>query len=203
MSLEDEYQNRLKRLEELKSAGAPPYPNGMTVGQTAVELNSRFGEKTKEELEGVREPFVLAGRVMLLRSFGKAAFWRIKDRTGIFQLFVEEKTLSPEAYRLSKLIDLGDIVWVKGILFRTKTNELTLKVEELKLAAKALRPLPEKWHGLQDVETRYRQRYLDLISNDDVKEVFRKRSQIIQTLREFLGKRNSVRKFLRTCRIKR
>jgi len=192
MSIEDEYQNRLKRLDELKALGVPAYPNGLAVENTASELIGRFGAKTKEELEQISDRFTIAGRVLLLRSFGKAAFWKLKDRTGTLQLFVEEKTLPAALHALSKLIDLGDIAWARGPLFRTKTNELTLRVEDLKLATKALRPLPEKWHGLQDVETRYRQRYLDLISNDDVKVVFQKRSKIVQSIREFFVKRDYI-----------
>src|SRR3989338_121365 len=165
MSIEEEYQNRLAHLEELKKQGAALYPNQLRVTHTSAEILERFGETSKEELEKLDERFAIAGRLMFLRSFGKAGFWKIKDRRGTLQVFVEEKTLSPEIFAISKLIDLGDIVYVRGPLFRTKTNELTIRAEEIQLASKSLRPLPEKWHGLQDVETLYRQPYLDLISN--------------------------------------
>ena len=192
MSIEEEYKNGVAHLEELKKRGAALYPNQLRVTHTSAEILERFGETSKEELEKLDERFAIAGRLMFLRSFGKAGFWKIKDRRGTLQVFVEEKTLSPEIFAISKLIDLGDIVYVRGPLFRTKTNELTIRAEEIQLASKSLRPLPEKWHGLQDVETRYRQRYLDLICNDEVKEVFVKRSKIIQAIREFFTGREFI-----------
>ncbi|MBI3540664.1 MAG: lysine--tRNA ligase, partial [Deltaproteobacteria bacterium] len=152
----------------------------------------RYGKETKENLEKLGDVFVIAGRVMMVRSFGKAAFVRLKDRTGELQVFVEQKSLPPETFELFKKIDIGDFVFVSGKLFRTKTDELTLRVETLQLAAKSLRPLPEKWHGLQDVELRYRQRYLDLVSNDEVREVFLKRAKIIRLLRDFFDQREFV-----------
>lgn len=190
MSLDEEFQNRLARLEELKKLGAPLYPNRLPVTHTTVEILERFGSTPKEDLEKRDERFAIAGRLMFLRSFGKAAFWKVRDRKGTLQVFVEQKSLTPELIALVRAIDLGDIVYIRGPLFRTKTDELTLRAEEIQLVSKALRPLPEKWHGLQDVETRYRQRYLDLISNEEVKEVFVKRSKIIQAIREFFASRD-------------
>lgn len=172
--------------------GIAPYPNGMRVAHTTGEIVSHFDKFSKEELEKIDEVFTIAGRVMMIRAFGKAAFLKIKDRKGSLQVFVEQKSLPPEVFELYKELAIGDIIFVQGKLFRTKTNELTLRVQDLKLAAKALRPLPEKWHGLHDVETRYRQRYLDLITNDQVKEVFLKRARIIQLMREFFLKRDYV-----------
>lgn len=189
---EGEYELRLAKLEELKKQGIVPYPNGLSVSHTSKQLLSAYDALSKEDVEKVTETFRVAGRVMMIRSFGKAAFVKIKDRHGAFQVFIEEKTLSPEDFELFKKIDLGDFLHAQGRLFRTKTNELTLRADKIRLAAKALRPLPEKWHGLTDLETRYRQRYLDLISNDDVKEVFLKRSRIVQSIREYFTKRDFV-----------
>jgi lysyl-tRNA synthetase class 2 len=189
---DNEYERRLARLEDLKKEGIAPYPNGLMVSHTSRELLTAYDHLGQEDVEKVGDVFSVAGRVMLLRSFGKAAFAKIKDRHGLFQVFIEEKTLSPEDFELFKKIDLGDFLHVAGKLFRTKTNELTLKAAKIRLAGKTLRPLPEKWHGLQDVETRYRQRYLDLISNDQVKDVFLKRSRIVQATREYFAKRDFV-----------
>ncbi len=189
---EGEYELRLAKLEELKKQGVIPYPNGLRVSHTSRELLAAYDALPKEDVEKIDKTFSVAGRVMLLRSFGKAAFAKLKDRNGTFQVFLEEKTLSPEDFDLFKKIDLGDFLYAEGKLFRTKTNELTLRAEKIRLAGKSLRPLPEKWHGLTDVETRYRQRYLDLISNDEVKEVFLKRSKIVQSIREYFTKRDFV-----------
>ncbi|HSA59828.1 MAG TPA: lysine--tRNA ligase [bacterium] len=189
---EGEYELRLSKLQELKKQGIAPYPNGLRVSHTSRELLADYDALPKEEVEKIDKKFSVAGRVMLLRSFGKAAFAKLKDRGGLFQVFIEEKTLSPKDFDLFKKIDLGDFLYAEGKLFRTKTNELTLRAEKIRLAGKSLRPLPEKWHGLTDVETRYRQRYLDLISNDGVKEVFLKRSKIIQAIREYFTRRDFV-----------
>ncbi|MBI2066590.1 MAG: lysine--tRNA ligase [Deltaproteobacteria bacterium] len=192
MSLEEEYQNRLGRLKGLQSSGISPYPNQFPVKNSAREIHERFDSKSAQELESVQEEFDLAGRILAVRAFGKAAFLQIKDRTGRLQIFVEQKSLSPQMFELYQKLDLGDFVYVRGRLFRTKTNELTLRAKEVRLASKALRPLPEKWHGLQDVEVRYRQRYLDLIANPEVLEVFLKRARIIQLLRRFFEEREFV-----------
>ena len=118
----------MKRLEELRSLGIPPYPSGFKVANTTAEIISRFQEKSKEELEGLKERFAIAGRILSIRAFGKAAFLRVSDRSGPLQIFVEEKGLPPEMFSLYKMIDIGDFVFVAGPLFRTKTNELTLRV---------------------------------------------------------------------------
>ena len=179
----DEYKRRLGNLEDHRKTGVNPYPNGLEVTHSSEQIHHRFAQASREDLETKTETFVIAGRLMAVRAFGKAAFLQVKDRKGRIQLFVEKK--NPEVFALFEKLDLGDFVWVRGRAFRTKTNELTLHVEELKLAAKALQPLPEKWHGLQDLETRYRQRYIDLTVNDEVRAIFLKRSRIIQELRQF------------------
>lgn len=192
MSLEEEYQNRLGRLKTLKEKGVSPYPNQLKVTHTACDVVVRHSRLNAEELEKSDEKFAIAGRVMMIRSFGNAAFVVLRDRTGSIQAFVDKKGLPQKMFEIFKLMDVGDFAFVSGRLFRTKTNELTLRAEEFQLASKSLRPLPEKWHGLHDVEVRYRQRYLDLIANETVKEVFLKRSQIIQMIREFLTSREFV-----------
>jgi lysyl-tRNA synthetase class 2 len=123
---------------------------------------------------------------MAVRNFGKAAFIKIQDRKGQMQCYVAKNILSEQDFFLFKKLDIGDIIFVSGKLFRTKTHELTLEAESLKLMAKAMHPLPEKWHGLTDIETRYRQRHLDLIANPEVKEIFQKRSLIIKLIRQFM-----------------
>ncbi|MDO8462093.1 MAG: lysine--tRNA ligase [Deltaproteobacteria bacterium] len=187
-----QYQERLKKLDELRKEGVDPYPNGFVVPHTSAEICEKYGQLSKEELEKKTEVFTIAGRVMMIRSFGKAAFVVLQDRKGKLQTFIQQKSLTEKEYELFKKIDRGDFILVTGTLFRTKTDELTLLAQSFKLVTKSLQPLPEKWHGLTDVEIRYRQRYIDLVVNEPVREVFKKRSQIIQWVREFL----TVREFL-------
>jgi lysyl-tRNA synthetase class 2 len=131
----------------------------------------------------------MAGRIMSLRSFGKASFITIKDNTGSIQAYIRKDRVGEEQFNVFKLTDIGDFIGIKGSPFKTRTGELTILANEIKLLSKSLRPLPEKWHGLTDVETRYRQRYLDLIANDEVKNVFILRSRIIQAFRNFFIKK--------------
>lgn len=191
MALDDEYyQQRLKKCEELRASGVNPYPNGFKVTHHAASIKSSYDSFSKEQLEGLKDKFSIAGRVVMLRSFGKAAFVVLQDRTGRLQTYVQQKSLSEADYAVFGKVDIGDFIWVSGVLFRTKTDELTLHVENLQIVTKSLRPLPEKWHGLTDVETRYRQRYLDLVMNEEVRTVFKKRTQIIQGIRDFLISRD-------------
>ncbi|MBN2468589.1 MAG: lysine--tRNA ligase [Deltaproteobacteria bacterium] len=178
-------KQRLEKLEAVKQEGIDPYPNTFPVNATVRDIRKQFGEMTPEQLENVTDRFVLAGRLMSIRDFGKAAFFHIQDRTGRLQAFIQKKTAG-DGFSYLKKLDIGDFVGIKGKPFRTKTNELTVLVEDLQLLSKSLQPLPEKWHGLTDVETRYRQRYLDLIMNPVTRSVFEKRSAIIQTIRNFL-----------------
>ena len=185
-------EQRKEKAEKLKEFGFEPYAYKYEVTTTAKELLDRFGrhkegeEREKEELPA--EEFSLAGRIMSMRIMGKAAFFHIQDGTERIQCYIRRDTVGEEFYNkvFKKLIDIGDIVGVKGKLFRTKTGELTVEVSEMVPLTKSLRPLPEKWHGLKDVEKRYRQRYLDLIVNPEVREIFRTRTKIIKKLREFL-----------------
>jgi lysyl-tRNA synthetase class 2 len=177
---------RKQKLAALKAQGTPAYPNDFSPTHTAAVLLERFATTTEAELAPLTEQFTVAGRLMSLRHFGKAAFFHIQDRSGQIQVYVRQGDSPPEAVALVKeTLDVGDFVGVTGPIFRTRTGELTIKATALRLLSKALRPLPEKWHGLQDVEVRYRQRYLDLIVNPHVRETFRKRAQLIQLIRQF------------------
>lgn len=184
---ENEYMRvRREKVKGLKEMGVDPYPNGIKVSHTTAEINETFGEVKSEELEKSSPTFSIAGRIMAIRSFGKAGFLQLQDRTGRLQVFVQKKGVSEDQFKLYKLFDIGDLAWFEGPLFRTKTGELTLMATSLKLVTKSIRLLPEKWHGLTDKETRYRQRYVDLIVNPKVREVFIKRAAIIEAIRRYL-----------------
>lgn len=190
----DEYndliQQRFKKLAEISAMGRQPYAGRYEVTGTAQDILTTHGTKNKEEFEKERVTLSLAGRIVALRSFGKACFVHIQDSSGRFQLYFQKNTLGEDNFNLFKKLDIGDFIGVQGFLFRTRTDELTLDVESFFLLAKSLRPLPEKWHGLTDVEIRYRQRYVDLIVNPEVKKVFITRTRIIQAIRSFLNVRN-------------
>jgi lysyl-tRNA synthetase class 2 len=182
-------QQRFKKLSEISAMGVKPFAGRFPVTDSAEQLLARHGSATKEELETKKTGATLAGRIVAMRSFGKACFCHIQDGSGRMQLYFQKNTLGEEQYGLFKKIDIGDFIGAKGFLFRTKTNELTLDVEGFQLLSKSLRPLPEKWHGLTDVELRYRQRYVDLIVNPEVKQVFVQRTKIVQSIRNFLNAR--------------
>jgi lysyl-tRNA synthetase class 2 len=182
-------QQRFKKLAEISAMGAKPYAGKFDVTTSAQALIDRYGNSTKEELEAQRVEVVLAGRIVAMRSFGKAGFGHIQDGSGRVQFYFQKNVLGEEGYGLFRKIDIGDFIGVKGFLFRTKTNELTVEMESYTLLSKSLRPLPEKWHGLTDVELRYRQRYVDLIVNPEVKSVFVLRTKIVQAIRNFLNAR--------------
>jgi len=183
--LSEQVRVRFEKLNELRAKGENPYPNGFTPDALATDLHASFDAKTKEELDGELSRCSVAGRIMAIRDFGKASFVRLKDRTGVIQLFVQKDKLGPEKYVSFKQLDIGDVVFAEGLLFKTRTNELSVNAERLELLSKSLRPLPEKFHGIADVEIRYRQRYLDLIMSEDTRETFRRRSRIIEELRTF------------------
>ncbi|MBI5048315.1 MAG: lysine--tRNA ligase [Deltaproteobacteria bacterium] len=185
-------EQRIGKLEALRQMGANPYPNDFAVKNTAKETIDRCSGLDKEALEVRNEAAKLAGRIMAFRDFGKASFLHIQDRTGKIQVYIKKDLIGENAFKIFKNCDVGDIVGVEGRVFRTKTNELTIEAKDIKLLAKSLLPLPEKWHGLTDVEIRYRRRYLDLIVNPEVKDVFIKRTRIIQLIRDFLNMRDFV-----------
>lgn len=179
---------RLEKIAALKAAGVDLYPNDVKPQNTTAEIMDRFSETDSDSLAPMTEKFSIAGRLMAVRSFGKAAFVKIQDRKGQMQCYIAKNILSEQDFSLFKKLDIGDIIYVSGKLFRTKTNELTLEAESLRLMAKSIHPLPEKWHGLTDIETRYRQRHLDLISNPSVREIFHRRSLIIKLIRQFMDR---------------
>ncbi len=184
----DQYTEQRKlKVKELREKGMNPYPNGITPSHTAAKLHELYDSKTREDFEANKTgDHSVAGRIMAIRLFGKAGFIKIQDRTGPMQIFVEKASLSEADYEHFKnFMEVGDICWFSGYVFRTKTNELTIHATTLKLVTKAVNLLPEKWHGLTDVEQRYRQRYVDLIVNPKVRETFIKRSQIVRSIRDF------------------
>ncbi len=183
-------KNRREKIGSLKAEGIDLYPNDVTVNATTETILDRFGHLDNDALEKIEERFSLAGRLMAVRSFGKAAFLNIQDRKGKIQAYIKKNKIGENQFSLFKRLDIGDIIFVAGRVFKTKTGELTVETDEIRLLAKALRPLPEKWHGLTDIETRYRQRHLDLIVNPEVRELFHKRSRIIQLTRDFMQKRD-------------
>lgn len=182
-------QQRFKKLAEISALGKKPYAGRFVVSASAQQQQDRYERTSKEDLEKERVEVTVAGRVIAMRSFGKACFSHIQDGSGKIQLYFQKNTLGEEQFDFFKKIDIGDFIGVKGFLFRTKTGELTVDVEDFTLLSKSLRPLPEKWHGLTDVEIRYRQRYVDLIVNPEVKKVFLLRTKIIQAIRAFLNAR--------------
>jgi len=176
---------RHKKLAELRESGNDPFSNRFDPETTTAAVREAYDAVTKDALEAEHRFASIAGRIVAMRDFGKAAFVHIQDATGRLQLYFR-KDLLGDQYAQVKKLDIGDIIGVKGRVFRTRTDELTLEVNEYVLVTKALLPLPEKWHGLKDVELRYRQRYVDLIVNPQVKETFQKRSAIIKAVRDFL-----------------
>jgi lysyl-tRNA synthetase class 2 len=181
-----------QKVKELRSKGLNLYPSGFKRDLTAVEAMRRFGGMGQDALQEVTDRFTMAGRMMAVRDFGKAAFIHIKDGTGRLQAYIRRDRIGDEAYETFKCFDIGDHVGLTGRLFRTKTDELTLMADSVVLLSKSQRPLPEKYHGLVDVETRYRQRYLDLIVNDNVRHAFILRSKIIQATRGFFDNEGFV-----------
>jgi lysyl-tRNA synthetase, class II len=179
---------RRRKLHAIRERGIAPYPNDFRPDHTAGEVHARFGALAEEALADAGTVRV-AGRILAQRDFGKAAFLQLQDRDGRIQVHVRRDKLGDEAFELYRLLDLGDVVGTAGRPFRTRTGELTIEAAEMRLLAKSLRPLPEKWHGLQDVETRFRQRYLDLIVNPEARRVFEVRSRVIRGIRDFLTAR--------------
>lgn len=183
---------RQEKEKGLRDLGIETYPQDRGPYTTTEEVEKRFGVKSHDELEGSEERVSVAGRIMAFRDFGKSAFIHIQDRKGRLQVYVRKDILKDPGYDVFKKFDICDIVGVQGKVFKTKTGELTILAESMKLLTKSLRPLPEKWHGLKDVEERYRKRYLDLIVNEKVREVFTKRSKIIEFIRRYFIARDFV-----------
>lgn len=179
-------EQQRKRALELKNSGVPLYPNQHRVEQSVSTVLGEHASKSADDLEASPVHVSAAGRMMAMRSFGKAAFIHIQDEGERIQVYVKRDSVGKETYEVFKKLDVGDILRVEGRLFRTKTGELTVLAEYLVLLSKAQRPLPEKYHWLTDKEMRYRQRYLDLIGNPEVRQTFIKRTRIVQEIRAYL-----------------
>ncbi|GAE31778.1 lysine--tRNA ligase [Alkalihalobacillus hemicellulosilyticus] len=177
---------RRDKLKQLLEKGIDPFGEKFERSHSAREMNEQFGELDKEILAEQENEVILAGRIMTKRGKGKAGFAHIQDLTGQIQIYVRKDAVGDEAYELFNSIDIGDIVGVQGTAFKTKVGELSIKVQSFTLLSKSLRPLPDKFHGLKDIEQRYRQRYVDLIVNPEVRDTFVLRSRILQSMRRYL-----------------
>ncbi|MBU8690927.1 lysine--tRNA ligase [Priestia megaterium] len=184
--LNDQFLVRREKMSNLRDQGIDPFGQRFERTHTSQQLISEYDELTKEQLEENEVPVSLAGRIMTKRGKGKAGFAHVQDLTGQIQLYVRKDAIGEEQYEIFSSVDIGDLVGVEGVLFKTKVGELSIKVKDFTLLTKALRPLPDKYHGLKDIEQRYRQRYLDLITNPESKQTFISRSRIIQSMRRYL-----------------
>jgi lysyl-tRNA synthetase class 2 len=187
MALDEKiYELRRDKLKQLEALGQPAYPSKYEFTHTIPQILDGYSDKSGEQLENPRVSLQIAGRIMAIRLMGKAGFAHLQQSGKQLQIYVKKDAVGEKGFELYKLLDLGDHIGVSGYLFRTRTNELSIHVEEITFLSKDLLPLPEKWHGLTDVELRYRQRYVDLVMNPEVREVFLKRSRLIQSVRRFL-----------------
>lgn len=177
---------RREKVQTFRDAGINPFANNFAPSHQANEVAELHVDNDAEFLQDFQESYAIAGRIMARRDFGKAAFIQLQDGSGRLQVYVSRDQVGEETFGHFRKFDIGDIIGVTGVPFRTKTNELSLRASSIQLLTKSLLPLPEKWHGLTDVETRYRQRYLDLISNDEVREMFYKRSRIVSLIRKHM-----------------
>jgi lysyl-tRNA synthetase, class II len=190
LSLEDDlYEQRVQRISEIEALGFQPYGHRFDFTHTIPQIVAEYAGKPAEQLDNPRVNVRIAGRIMTIRRMGKAGFAHLMQAGEQLQVYVRKDAVSEREFALYQLLDLGDLIGVEGYLFRTRTNELSIHVEHLYFLAKTLLSMPEKWHGLEDVETRYRQRYLDLIANPDVRRVFVTRAKIVASLRRQLESR--------------
>src|ERR1700687_111784 len=188
----DQFEQRQKKLEQIQALGHEPYPREFRWTDTPAELLEKYGGTSGPDLEANKREVRVAGRMVSYRLMGKMGFAHLQGAGKKIQICVKKDVVGDKGFQLYHLLDLGASIGVRGHLFRTKTNELTLWVEEIFFLSKALLPLPEKWHGLTDVELRYRQRYLDLIVNEKSRQVFVTRARIIQELRRFFDARGYI-----------
>lgn len=189
---ENIYELRRQKLQQIEALGQEAYPRRYDFTHTIPDILRDYTGKSAEELENPRVNVRVAGRIMAIRLMGKAGFAHLQQGGQRLQIYVKKDAVGEKGFELYKLLDLGDHIGVSGYLFRTRTGELTVHVEELTFLAKDLLPLPEKWHGLTDVELRYRQRYVDLIVNPEVRDVFLKRSKLVQSFRRFMDSHGFV-----------
>ncbi|WP_249872188.1 lysine--tRNA ligase [Oceanobacillus saliphilus] len=185
--LNEQMRVRRDKLNVYREKGLDPFGGKYTRTHLAEELIEKYDNYSKEELEGMTDKVTIAGRMMTKRGKGKAGFAHVQDMSGQIQLYARKDAIGEDAYEVFKTTDLGDIVGITGVMFKTNVGELSVKATEFELLTKSLRPLPEKYHGLKDIEQRYRQRYLDLITNMESRETFVLRSKIIQSMREYLN----------------
>ena len=185
VDLSEQARVRREKMARIREKGENPYRNGVQPSHQASALHEKYETVSKEELAAQEIPCSVAGRIMAVRLFGKAAFVRLKDRTGVIQLFVQKNSLGDDAFKKFKEMDIGDIVYSEGKVFKTKTGELSVSSDTLELLTKSLRPFPEKYHGITDVEMKYRQRYLDLIMSDETRATFQKRFKIVERIRKY------------------
>lgn len=190
MAEEQLIKERLRKLEELKQLGINPYSYSFEQKNHANEIQEKYKKLKKEEK--TKDKVKVAGRIMQLRRMGKVTFAHLQDSTGKIQLYFRQDDVGKQQYKLLKKFDIGDIIGAGGIIFKTKTGETTVYVKKFEILTKSLKPLPEKWHGLQDKEERYRKRYLDLIMNPDLKKVFLTRGKIIESIREFMKQKGYI-----------
>ncbi len=188
-SQEEQVQQRRAHLAAISDLGVDPYPHAFARRHSVSQLVEQFGSRDKAALEGERIETTTSGRILAIRSFGKATFLALSDGRSRIQVYLRQDALPSLDFKISTLLDFGDWVGVEGHLFRTKTNEFTIWASRLHFLSKCLLPLPEKWHGLTDVEVRYRQRYLDLIVNPESRRVFEARSRVVAAIRSFMGAR--------------
>ncbi len=193
MALDDKIsQLRREKLTQIAALGQPAFPHKYVATHLIPKILSDYASKTGEELEANKVEVNVAGRLMGIRLMGKAAFSHLQQAGQRLQIYVKKDVVGDKGWDLFKLLDIGDHIGVRGYLFRTRTGELSVHVDETTFLAKDLLPLPEKWHGLTDVEMRYRQRYVDLFMNPEVREVFVKRSKVVQALRRFFNERGYI-----------
>ncbi len=193
MSLDENiYEIRREKLKKIEALGQPAYPRKYEFTHTVPQILAEYSGKTGEELEASRVNVRVAGRIMAIRLMGKAGFAHLQQDGQRLQFYVKKDAIGENGFELWKLLDLGDHIGVRGYLFRTRTGELSIHAEELTFLAKDLLPLPEKWHGLTDVELRYRQRYLDTVMNPEVREVFLKRSKLVQSFRRYFDSQGFI-----------
>ena len=190
--MEEQFTVRLEKLKKLAALGITPYPYRFDITHRFKDIIAKYKGFTADELKEMPDEILCAGRIMAIRSMGKSAFMHLFDGDDKLQIYVRKEMVSEKDFALYNLLDIGDIIGVKGRIFKTYTQELSILVSELTFLAKSFHPLPEKWHGLQDKELRFRQRYLDLIVNPEVKNIFRKRSQIIQNIRGFFHQKGYI-----------
>lgn len=181
VEINEQMQNRIDKMHKIEEHGWRPFGRRFEWTHRSADVKEQFETLAEAEAE-----VKMAGRVMAIRGHGKTCFMDMQDKTGRMQLYVRKDVLGEEDYSLVKMMDIGDTIGVTGIPFRTHMGEVSIKVVKMEMLSKSLRPLPEKWHGLKDIETRYRQRYVDLIVNPEVRDTFVKRSQIIRSVREVL-----------------